>query len=143
MTKEKSGWKMPELNNQTLLIIVGVLAVVLIALVIVSVNLDFSQSPEPTQPQLSSDPTTEATVPTTPSTGATQPTQPTTQPTQPTTQPIIPTVPPAPPEGGKYINVGYGHLAEVIQAKVETFDGGTYDDFSHPTNNYLPEGTVD
>jgi N-acetylmuramoyl-L-alanine amidase len=47
------------------------------------------------------------------------------------------------PSGGNYINVGSGYIAEVIQVNVETFDGDTYDDFSHPTNNYLPKGTVD
>jgi N-acetylmuramoyl-L-alanine amidase len=70
-----------------------------------------------------------------PSSVATQP--PTTVP--PTTAPALPVT----PSGGNYINVGSGYVVEVIQANVETFDGKTSDDYSHPTNNYLPEGTVD
>lgn len=47
-----------------------------------------------------------------------------------------------PPTGG-YINVGSGYIVEVIAYTAETFDGKTIDDYSHPTNNYLPTGTVD
>lgn len=39
-------------------------------------------------------------------------------------------------ENGKYV-------AEVINFNAETFDGNTTDDYSHPTNSYLPQGTVD
>ena len=49
----------------------------------------------------------------------------------------------ATPEGGKYINVGSGYICEIITYSAETFDGKTTDEFSRPTNNYLPEGTVD
>ena len=49
----------------------------------------------------------------------------------------------ATPEGGKYINVGSGYICEIITYSAETFDGRTTDEFSRPTNNYLPEGTVD
>ena len=47
------------------------------------------------------------------------------------------------PAGGKYMNVGSGYIAEVIVNSAETFNGNTVDDYSHPTNNYLPKGTVD
>ena len=47
----------------------------------------------------------------------------------------------------KYINVGSGYIAEIIQHNAETFDGKVGDvksiDWSRPTNNYLPQGTVD
>lgn len=76
---------------------------------------------------------------------------PTTAPTQ--TQPMettIPTVPQVsgsltthPLLGGNYLNVGEGYVAEVILYGAETFKGTTKDDYSLPTNNYLPEGTVD
>lgn len=49
----------------------------------------------------------------------------------------------ATPEGGNYINVGSGYICEIITYSAETFSGKTTDDFSRPTNNYLPEGTVD
>ena len=49
----------------------------------------------------------------------------------------------ATPSGGNYINVGSGYICEIITYSAETFDGKTSDDFSRPTNNYLPEGTVD
>ena len=49
----------------------------------------------------------------------------------------------ATPDGGKYINVGSGYICEIITYSAETFDGKTQDEFSRPTNNYLPEGTVD
>lgn len=45
--------------------------------------------------------------------------------------------------GGKYLNVGSGYVAEVILYSAETFEGTTVDDYSLPTNNYLPAGTVD
>ena len=47
------------------------------------------------------------------------------------------------PSTGGYINVGSGYIVEVIAYTAETFDGKTRDDYSHPTNNYLPTGTVD
>ena len=49
----------------------------------------------------------------------------------------------ATPEGGNYINVGSGYICEIITYSAETFSGKTTDDYSRPTNNYLPEGTMD
>ncbi len=49
----------------------------------------------------------------------------------------------ATPAGGDYRDVGSGYIAEIIDINVESFDGGSYDDYSRPTNNYLPKGTVD
>ncbi len=34
-------------------------------------------------------------------------------------------------------------IAEVVTYAAETFDGNTKDDYTRPTNNYLPKGTVD
>lgn len=120
------------LNKQTLLILIGALSAVLAILLIVCFMVLPPDNPQPTEPMLNSTPASSSSVPTTP----------TTLPTLPSTAPL-PTQPPVPPEGGKYINVGGGYLAEVIQTDVETFDGGKIDDYSHPTNNYLPKGTVD
>ena len=47
------------------------------------------------------------------------------------------------PTTGGYINVGSGYITEVITYSAETFNGTTKDDYSRPTNNYLPKGTVD
>lgn len=47
------------------------------------------------------------------------------------------------PDYGDYIDVGSGYIVEIINYSAETFDGKTTDDYSHPTNNYLPKGTVD
>ncbi len=47
------------------------------------------------------------------------------------------------PAYGDYIDVGSGYIAEVVLYAAETFDGKTTDDYSHPTNAYLPKGTVD
>jgi N-acetylmuramoyl-L-alanine amidase len=41
------------------------------------------------------------------------------------------------------VDVGFGNIAEIIQLNAETFNGKTQDDYSCPTNNYLPKGTVD
>lgn len=51
--------------------------------------------------------------------------------------------PAATPAGGSYINVGSGYIAEIVTPNAETFNGNTTDDWSRPTNNYLPKGTVD
>ncbi len=45
--------------------------------------------------------------------------------------------------GGKYLNVGTGKIAEIIDYQAETFDAYSTNDWSRPTNNYLPKGTVD
>ncbi|HHW46657.1 MAG TPA: hypothetical protein GXX17_07140 [Clostridiales bacterium] len=42
-----------------------------------------------------------------------------------------------------YVNVGKKYIAEVVSYQIETFDGDRIDDYSRPTNNYLPLGTVD
>ena len=47
------------------------------------------------------------------------------------------------PNYGDYVNVGSGYIVEIITYSAETFDGNTLDDYSHPTNSYLPKGTVD
>lgn len=126
-------------NNQLLLLLVGVLSVALIVLVIIGVNIGRSIRSNPTDSQMSSVPGTESTA----STGTPETTVPptTVPPTTvpPTTAPTLPVT----PSGGEYINVGSGYVAEVIQANVETFEGKTTDDYSYPTNNYLPKGTVD
>lgn len=57
----------------------------------------------------------------------------------------------ATPTGGKYMNVGSGYIAEIVAETAETFDGNVTSaslkngsvDWSRPTNNYLPRGTVD
>ena len=56
---------------------------------------------------------------------------------------ILASDPSVTPSTGGYINVGSGYIVEIIAYTAETFDGKTIDDFSHPTNNYLPTGTVD
>lgn len=35
------------------------------------------------------------------------------------------------------------YVAEIVAFTAETFSGNTTDDYSNPTNNYLPQGTVD
>lgn len=47
------------------------------------------------------------------------------------------------PDTGGYVNVGSGYIVEIIDGNVETFRPWTNDDYSYPTYNYLPEGTVD
>lgn len=54
--------------------------------------------------------------------------------------------PNATPNGGRYMNVGSGYIAEIVEYNAETFDGNVSDaslkdgsvDWSRPTNNYLP-----
>ena len=133
------------LNNQTLLILVGVLSAVLVVLLVISgtlINNDPTNPGSDAMNSVGSQGSSSALPDSTGSTGTTAATQSSSSAaTQPTTVPA--TAPPANPTGGNYINVGSGYIAEVIQANVETFDGGKYDDYSHPTNNYLPEGTMD
>ena len=59
------------------------------------------------------------------------------------TNQILASDPSVTPTTGGYINVGSGYIVEVTTYTAETFDGKTKDDYSHPTNNYLPQGTVD
>ncbi len=51
--------------------------------------------------------------------------------------------PDATPLGGRYINVGSGKVTEIIDYQAETFDAYSTNDWSSPTNNYLPKGTKD
>jgi len=41
------------------------------------------------------------------------------------------------------VKPGKQKIAEVISSYVETFSGDTTDDYSRPTNTYLPKGTID
>ncbi len=59
------------------------------------------------------------------------------------TNTILASDPSVTPSYGDYINVGSGYIVEIVGYSAETFDGKTKDDYSHPTNNYLPKGTVD
>jgi len=45
--------------------------------------------------------------------------------------------------GGKYLDVGKGKIAEIVCYEAETFNAKSTNDWSRPTNNYLPKGTVD
>ena len=126
------------LNNQTLLILVGILSAVLIVLLVICGSVVNDNAGNPADDTLnngSSSSSESSSVVTPPSSSVTPPTSS----VPPSTAPTLPVT----PSGGNYINVGSGYIAEVIQANVETFTGITYDDYSHPTNNYLPEGTVD
>lgn len=49
----------------------------------------------------------------------------------------------ATPTGGQYINVGSGKITEIIHFNAETFAPYSTNDWSVPTYNYLPKGTVD
>ena len=51
--------------------------------------------------------------------------------------------PNATPIGDRYVNVGSGKITEIIDYQAETFDAYSTNDWSRPTNNYLPKGTVD
>lgn len=44
---------------------------------------------------------------------------------------------------GNYLNISPGLIAEVIHFEAETFDALSTNDWSKPTNTYLPKGTVD
>lgn len=56
---------------------------------------------------------------------------------------ILDSNPSATPNGSRYIDVGSGKIAEVVAYEAETFDAYSTNDWSKPTNNYLPKGTVD
>lgn len=47
------------------------------------------------------------------------------------------------PSNGKYVDVGNTYIAEVVNWQAETLSSTDNQDFSRPTNNYLPQGTVD
>lgn len=47
------------------------------------------------------------------------------------------------PAGGQYVEVSGSTIAEVTREQAEVFNIHDNDDWSRPTNNYLPAGTVD
>ncbi len=47
------------------------------------------------------------------------------------------------PSSGKYVDVGTTYIAEVVNWQAETFSSTDDSDYSRPTNNYLPKGTLD
>lgn len=47
------------------------------------------------------------------------------------------------PLGGNYLNVGTDYVCEIVNYEDETFDWQGNNDYSKPTNNTLPIGTVD
>lgn len=137
----RSGRKTPRLTNQTLLIMIGVLSAVLVLLLVLGICLP-TGTPQETNPPVIGSQGTENTTPSTEATEATTPTDASTEPTTEPTQPPAPTLP-VTPEGENYEDVGSGYIAEIILVNAETFNGKTNDDYSCPTNNYLPKGTVD
>ena len=56
---------------------------------------------------------------------------------------ILASDPSVTPSGGRYMDVGSGYIVEIINYSAETFNGRTVDDYSNPTWNYLPQGTLD
>ena len=56
---------------------------------------------------------------------------------------ILSSDPAVTPQGGRYIDVGSGIVATIVNSAAETFNGNSTDDYSRPTNNYLPKGTMD
>lgn len=56
---------------------------------------------------------------------------------------ILDSDPSVTPQGSNYIDVGSGKIAEIVHYEAETFDAYSTNDWSRPTNNYLPKGTVD
>lgn len=137
----------PVLNNQTLLILVGILSAVLVVLLVISGSLLNNNTTDPAGDTLNNSESSSSAG--TSESGSEASSSVVTQPSSsvvPPTSSVPPTTvpkPPITPSGGNYINVGSGYIAEVVQANVETFTGTTADDYSHPTNNYLPKGTVD
>ena len=130
-------------NNQMLLILVGILSAVLVVLLVISGSLLNQNIVDQDDNSLNNSSSSSSTGTSESSSVVTQPSSsvapPPSSSVPPTTVPTLPVT----PSDGDYINVGSGYIAEVVQVNVETFDGDTYDDYSHPTNNYLPEGTVD
>lgn len=124
-------------SNRTLVVLICILSVALVALLILVGSMRNSMTDTPTDPQLSTQAPTE-TDPT--ETDPTEPSQTLPPPTE--TDPPAPTLP-VTPSGGNYVDVGYGNIAQIIQLNAETFNGKTLDDYSCPTNNYLPQGTTD
>lgn len=141
MAMERRRRKKQGVSNQTLLMLIGILSAVLVVLLVMCGTILSPAEPDSGSDSLQSAPGTSAGTENSGS-EAIQPSSP--MPTQPTRpQETVPPAPTTPPLNGDYVDVGSGYVAEVIQVNVETFDGDTLDDYSHPTNNYLPEGTVD
>ena len=56
---------------------------------------------------------------------------------------ILSSDPSVTPSTGEYQDVGSGYIGEVINYSAETFYYWDNDGYSHPVNNYLPQGTLD
>lgn len=56
---------------------------------------------------------------------------------------ILPSDPSVTPSNGGYLDVGSGYIGEVINYSAETMYSWDNDGYSHPVNNYLPQGTMD
>ncbi len=133
-----------------LIALVAVLAVLLVSLVMMAAMLPWmSGGPEETEPSageatgVTGEPTEESQEPTDMTQEPTDGTQEATKPTEGPTQGPLASDPGVTPSYGKYMDVGSGYIAEVVTYMAETFNGSTVDDASHPTNVYLPEGTLD
>ncbi|MBE6798739.1 MAG: N-acetylmuramoyl-L-alanine amidase [Ruminococcaceae bacterium] len=60
-----------------------------------------------------------------------------------TVKKTVSSVPAETPAGGQYVEVSGSTIAEVTREQSEVFNINDNDDWSRPTNNYLPAGTVD
>jgi N-acetylmuramoyl-L-alanine amidase len=47
------------------------------------------------------------------------------------------------PSGSGYVNVGTKYISQITSDTVQTFESNDKSNYSRPTNNYLPKGTVD
>ncbi len=56
---------------------------------------------------------------------------------------ILASDPSVTPSTGGYLDVGSGYIGEVINYSAETMYSWDNDGYSHPVNNYLPQGTLD
>lgn len=56
---------------------------------------------------------------------------------------ILSSDPSVTPSTGGYLDVGSGYIGEVINYSAETMYSWDNDGYSHPVNNYLPQGTLD
>lgn len=57
--------------------------------------------------------------------------------------PIAPITPSYSSTGAHYLDVGKTYIAEVLSNQIETVDWDDTGSYSRPTNNYLPQGTID
>lgn len=60
-----------------------------------------------------------------------------------TVKKTVASLPAETPAGGQYVEVSGSTVAEVTRTQSEVFNINDNDDWSRPTNNYLPAGTVD